>query len=393
MYQQLMNNKNMKARNLFFPILILTVLAACQEKNPLDEKKAQLKEYKTELQVLRKNISKLEAEIAAEDPVFARENKKATLVTAMPVKKDVFRHFVEVSGSVESKKNILISAENMGTIQSIKFKEGDIVRQGQLLLSMDTELFQRSIEQLETQYELAKTMYERQKNLWEKNIGTEVQYLEAKNRKESLESQMANVKTQISKSQVRAPFYGTIEEVLVKEGEMAQVGSPLIRIVNHQGMFVKADLSESHIGKFKKNDPVTIYFPSNDKSIESHITALGQVINEQNRTFVVEAKLPDVDFTVKPNLLAILKLKDYEQKDASIIPTNLIQKDNTGDFVYIVTDSGSQSFATKIHIDRGITYRNETLVLSGLKGSENLINAGFRNVIDGGKVKIVDNVL
>jgi len=383
----------MKTRFIILAAIALGGLASCNKKDPLEAKKAKLKEYKTELQQLKANIAELESEIAANDPRFARENRRATLITSIPVKKDTFVHYVEVSGSVESRRNVLISAENMGNIESIIAEEGDVVKKGQLLMSMDTELFQRNIEQLETQYELAKTMFERQKNLWEKNIGTEVQYLEAKNRKESLESQMANIQTQISKSQIRAPFYGTIEEVYVKEGEMAQTGAPLVRIVNHRGMYVKADLSESHIGKFKKNDPVTIYFPSIDQTIESYITSLGQVIDEQNRTFQVEAKIPDVNFTVKPNLLAILKLKDFEQANAPIVPTNIIQKDNLGDFVYVVADSGDQSVALKKHIDRGITYENETLVLSGLNGGEELIDAGFRNVTDGSRVKIVEKVL
>ena len=188
------------------------------------------------MQKIKTSITELEKEISALDPEFAKENRRATLITTTPVEKKLFEHYVEVSGAVKSRKNVLISAENMGNINRLLVEEGHEVKKGQLIISMDTELFQRNLEQLQTEYTLAKTMFEKQANLWNQNIGTEVQYLEAKNRKESIERQIANIKTQVSKSQVRAPFAGTIENVFVREGEMAQMGAPLVRIVNHQGI-------------------------------------------------------------------------------------------------------------------------------------------------------------
>jgi RND family efflux transporter MFP subunit len=379
-------------------ILLLTALSSimmlsCQPKDELAEKKKELKSLKKEVSEKREKILELEKEIAAADPEFAKVNRKEQLITAIPVKKDRFVHYVEVSGSVTSDRNVVISSENMGVIQSIRKKEGDLVRRGETVISQDTELLQKQLNQLETQYELASTMFEKQSNLWDKNIGTEVQYLEAKNNKENLETQIENVKTQIAKSKVRAPFSGSVEKIFVKEGEMAQPGAPLFRIVSLEDMFVEADLSERHIGSFKQGDMVTIHFPSIDETIDVKLTSVGKVIDEQNRTFSVEAKLPKVDFQVKPNLLAILKLKDYEKPDASIVPNKLIQKDNQGEFVYVIEENGEHHYAKKVHIERGITYKNETIVYNGLNGHELIVDQGFREVIDGSKVKIVDNKL
>ena len=383
----------MKSTIWVYVAVLAGLVMSCQKPDPAEAKKAKLKEYKKELQDLQTNIESLEKDISAADPEFARNNKKATLVTALPVKRGTFEHFVEVSGALESKRNILMSAENMGSVISILATEGDMVNKGQLILTIDTELFQKTLNQLQTDYSLAVTMYEKRENLWEQNIGTEVQYLEAKNRKESLFNQIENIKTQISKSEVRAPFSGTIDEVYVREGEVAQLGMPLLRIVNHQGMYVKADLSEALIGKFGKNDPVLIHFPAYDKTIKSHVTSVGQVIDQQNRTFQVEAKLPDVPFAVKPNLLVVMKLKDFQDEGAAIIPTNLIQKDMQGDYVYIIVQRDDEAYAKKIHIERGMTYKYETNVVSGLTGNEMLVKDGFREVIDGSKIKVVDNVM
>ncbi len=383
----------MKTSNLIIIGVLAILFNACQQSDDVEAKKTQLKEKKEELQKLKTSITELEKEIASLDPEFGKKNRKATLITTTGVETTTFEHFVEVSGAVKSRKNVLISAENMGRINHIPVKEGYEVAKGQLIMSMDTELYQRTLDQLETEYALAKTMFEKQSNLWKQNIGTEVQLLEAKNRKETLEDQIANVKTQISKSQVKAPFNGTIEEVMVREGEMAQIGSPLVRIVNHHDMYVKADLSESYIGDFKKGDPIIIYFPSVNKTIESKISSVGQVIDEKNRTFSIETLLPLTDFTIKPNLIAVVKLKDIEVDDAVVIPTKLIQKDNRGDFVFVTDKNSDELIAKKVQIERGVTYKTNTMVKSGLTGSETLIDEGFRDVAEGSKVKIVENVL
>lgn len=371
----------------------LAMLSGCEEKDPIQIKKEELKTKKTDLQKIKVAIAELEKEISALDPEFAKDNRKATLVTTKNIEMRNFEHYVEVSGAVKSRKNVLISAENMGNVNQILVKEGTEVKSGQLIINLDTELYQRNLDQLETEYTLAKTMFEKQTNLWNQNIGTEVQYLQAKNRKESVERQIANIKTQISKSKVRAPFDGTIEDVLVKEGEMAQLGSPLVRIVNHRDMYIKADLSDSFIGKFNKGDRVIIYFPSMDKTIESKISSVGQIIDEMNRTFSIEALLPLTDFTMKSNLLAVVKLKDFEKQNAVVIPSKLIQRDNKGEFVYVADGNNDELVAKKIQIQRGVTYKNNTMISNGLSGNEILIDEGCRNVADGSKLKIVENVL
>jgi membrane fusion protein, multidrug efflux system len=383
----------MKTSNLILVAIAAVLLNACQKPDPLEAKKTALKQKKEELQKIRTSITELEQEIGLLDPDFGKKNRKATLITTSTIETKTFEHYLEVSGSVKSRRNVLISAENMGSIDRILAKEGFEVKKGQLIMSMDTELYQRTLDQLQTEYSLAKTMFEKQSNLWKQNIGTEVQYLESKNRKESLENQIANVKTQIEKSQIRAPFEGTIEEVMVKEGEMAQPGSPLVRIVNHRDMYVKADLSESYVGNFKKGDKVSILFPSINRTIESTISSVGQVIDEKNRTFAIEALLPLTDFTIKPNLIVTVKIMDYKIADAVVIPSKLIQRDNHGEFVFIAEMDGEELVARKVQVERGMTYKNSTVINDGLKGAETLINEGFRDVAEGTKLKVVENVL
>lgn len=374
-------------------ITLLALLYACQPQDKVSGKKEELNQLKKDYHDLKVKIAALEEEIAKEDPDFAKANRKEVLVTAVPVRNGTFTHMVEVSGNVTSKRNVVLSAENMGNIVKVSVVEGDFVRQGQLIASQDASVLQKQLSQLETQYELAESLFKKQSNLWEKKIGTEVQYLEAKNNKESLEQQIANVKTQISKSYIKAPFDGTIEKVFVNDGEMVMSGNPVAQIVNHSGMYVSADVSETYVGTFERGDVAVIEFPSIQQTIEAKITAVGQVIDPQNRTFKVEIKLPNTDFKVKPNMVAVVKIKDFEKENASIVPLNLIQQDMTGEYIYVVEKKGDDLFAKKAHIQRGKTYKNETLVLSGLNGYDQVINDGFKEVIDGSPVRIVENVL
>lgn len=377
---------------IYLSLIALSVLTlSCQQDDQLAERKEELAEKKSQLQELRSEISELEKEIAAQDPEFARANRRAALVTVTPVTQKDFEHFVEVRGEVKSNKNVTISAETMGLINSIPVEEGQQVKKGAVLLTINASVLQSNIEEIKTQLELARSVFERQKNLWDQNIGSEIQFLEAKNRKEALERQLATLQTQLSQSVVRAPFSGTIEEVNVRQGEMASVGMPLVRLVSLQDMYIKGDVSEAYVGNFNKGDQVEVTFPALNRTIESSISAVGQVIDPRNRTFTIEVRLPMDTELLKPNLLAVLKVKDFEKEDAIVVPTNLIQRDGQGPFVYVVANKEQVAQAKKKHIQTGITYQNQTLVESGLDSNDVLINQGSREVVDGMNLQISED--
>lgn len=381
--------KDIMKNNLSLWISFAVVLGftACnsEQLEGLEGKKAQLKEYKEEARELQKKIKSLEEDIATEDPDFLNTGRNATLVTTIDVENETFQHFVEVRGSVTSRSNVTLSAQTPAIVTGVTVDEGDEVNKGKLLLRQDAQTLLRNIEEIKTSLELAETRFRRQSNLWDQNIGTEFQYLEAKNAKESLERKLASLNSQLSNYYLRAPFSGTVDEIFIKEGEMAQPGVPMMRLVSLKNMYIEADVSETYLGEFKKGDSVTVYFPSMDRNLRSVISSVGQVINENNRTFKVEVKLPDDDMLLRPNLLAVVKLQDFVERDALIVPTNLILNDQKGDFVYVAVpaEEGSGYVAQKQHIQRGKTYNNNTMVQSGLQGNEQLIDQGFREVAEG----------
>jgi membrane fusion protein, multidrug efflux system len=380
-------------KKLYILILMLGIAAACSNNegsstSDVQEKKKELEEARKEQQALKEKINQLEKEIASLDPEYANEANKAILVSTFVPAKRPFEHKVDVRGSVASRKNVLISAQIPGIIEKVHVREGQRVQKGQVLVALDAAVIRHNIKELKTALELANTIFEKQSRLWQQKIGTEVQYLEAKNRKESLESQLATTQAQLDQSIIRAPFNGTIDEVQAREGEMASPGVPVVRITSPEDMYIKADVSERFIGKFSKGDKVDVYFPLQDKRIASTIAAVSEVINPENRTFSVEIVLPKTDFTLKPNQVTVLEIRDYFNREAITVPTRLILKDDSGEYIYGVQGEGKNKVAKKIRVKSGVSYNGRTEILEGLTGNEEIVDKGFRDLAEGVQVAV-----
>jgi membrane fusion protein (multidrug efflux system) len=374
----------MKTTHTFLPIVLLTVLSfSCAKEEGVEAMKARLAEMKEESTKLGAEIKTLEAEISKIDPEFAKTTKKSILITTANARRGEFTHFVEVTGSVLSKKNVAISAESAGRILEVPAIEGMRVSAGQILARIDAESTERNIEEMESNLELATTIFNKQERLWNQKIGTEIQYLEAKNRKEGLEKSLAVLKTQLNKAVVKAPFTGTVESVDVRIGEAVQPGMPMFQFVGESDLYIQADVSESFVGVLSKGDSVEVAFPSIGKSMKTRVSSVGGVINPNNRTFKVEVLLPSLP-ELKPNMISILKINDYHNNESVIVPAHLILADNKGDYVFTVEDGT----AKKKYVTRGLTSGNETEIKEGLTGTETIVDKGFREVGDNFSVAV-----
>ncbi len=390
--KQQINLENKPYMKNNYLIIALTVLAvACgaptDDNQNLEAKKKDLEAARKEFASLKEKIEKLEKEISEEDSTF-QQTENAILVSTFIAEKKPFEHKVEVRGAVESRKNVLISAQTIGEVERVHVREGQQVTKGQVLVSQNADVTRNSIAELKTSLELANSVYEKQSKLWEQKIGTEIQYLQAKNNKESLDRKLATAYAQLDMAIVKAPFSGTIDELPAREGEVASPGIPLVRIVSQQDMYIKADVSERFIGKFKAGDPVEIYFPTLDKKVASKVASVGQVINPENRTFVVEVALPRIDFNVKPNQVTVLELRDYVSEATLAVPTRIIQRDEDGQFIFVVDDRGERKLARKVHVVTGISYNSQTEILEGLEGSELIVDQGYRDLTEGVEVNL-----
>ncbi|GCC53386.1 efflux RND transporter periplasmic adaptor subunit [Chryseotalea sanaruensis] len=375
-------------KNTYISSVILLALSAACSAPPVDDltmKKQKLDSVRTVMADLKETISQLEREIRDSDP--AASLASSVLVKPVAIENKPFEHFIDVRGTVESRKNILLSAVTGGEIERVHVTEGQRVTKDQLLVSLDAAILRSSIAELKSSLDLAKTIFEKQEKLWKQNIGTEVQYLQAKNTKEGLEKKLNGAYAQLDQMLIKAPFSGTIDRVDALEGQMASPGLPLVRMVSQDDMYIKADVSEEFIGKLKTGDKAEVYFPVQDKKVSSIIASVGQVINPENRTFSVEVKLSG-GVGVNPNQVTLVTLRDYVNNNTFSLPTKYIQRDNNGQFVYIVEMIHNQAHAKKAYIKIGQSFNGNTEILEGLVGSETVIGEGFRDLTDGAEITL-----
>ena len=333
----------------------------------------------------------LQAEMAKIEDGLASLNLKVeeALVATAVVKDTVFNHYLDIQGNVDTKENILVQPEYSGTLTSLTVKAGQRVGKGQILGRVDDAGMGQQLASIENQYALAKTTFERQKNLWDKKIGSEIQFLQAQTQMISAQKSVAQMRAQVAKTVIRAPFTGTIDEVFVEKGQV--VGpSPqgLMRIVNLSNMFVSTSVPESYIGKLKIGDQVDVFLTSLGKTYKGKVRQVGNFINPNNRSFGIEVSVPNPENLLRPNQVAKLKITDYVNKNAVVVPTNVIQEDGTGDkYVYTVEgNNGKTGKAKKVVVKVGQSSDNVTEILSGLSADDIIVTEGVNTISEGMKL-------
>lgn len=322
------------------------------------------------------------------------DQEESRAVTKTPVyveavKHEKFQHFIQVSGSVEAEQNAMISPEINGQIRIIHIKEGDDVKKGQLLVSLNTSVTESNIAEVKTGLELAKKIFDKQQELWNQNIGSEIQYLEAKNAKESAENRLKTLQAQLEMARIKAPFTGVVEEIFSKVGELASPGFQLLHLVNLSSIIIEAAVSETYISSLEVGDSVHLEFPSfPDLKIKAPIARLGNVINPQSRTFKIEVKLQNPEKQLKPNILTRVKINDFSSDNAIVIPAIIIKQDVNGSYIYIAQAESDKIIARKRYIEEGPTYEDQTMILSGLESEDQVIITGYDQVNNGIPVEI-----
>lgn len=375
---------------LIFPLLVATsLIVSCGDKQN-DQTVDQLiaaknnKELQARKAVIQADLAKIDAALAT-----LNVRKEEALVSVLTLKDTVFNHYLDIQGSVNTKENILIQPEMPGTLIALNVKAGQRVSKGQLLARVDDGGSSQQVASLETQYQLAKTTFERQKNLWNQKIGSEIQYLQAQTQMLSLQRSVAQAKAMLSKTEIRAPFSGTIDEVFVEKGQVVSASPQgLMRIVNLNNMYVYTSVPESYIGKLKVGTQVDVFLTSLNKNYKGKVRQIGNFINPNNRSFGIEVSIPNPENLLRPNQVAKLKVIDYTVKNAIVVPSNVIQEDGKGNqFVFVASNSnGKTATAKKAMVTTGKSSDNVTEILSGLSANDIIVIEGVNTISEGMKL-------
>ena len=388
-----------KLLQLMVLTIALTGIIACGGKggnSELSKKKAQLEDLKSQQLKLSKQITDLEAEVSKLD-TGAGKQENAKLVSIQLLQPETFTHYIDLQGKVESENVSMVTPRGMGggQVKALYIKRGDMVKAGQLLLKLDDAIAkqslvaaQQSLETLKTQQAFAKSIYLKQKNLWEQNIGSEVQYITAKNNYETVETQLKTAQEQVKVTQeqleytnVRAEISGEADDVNVRVGETF-IGNGQIRIVNTEHLKITTNVPENYLDKVSVGTPVKITLPDINKTIDANITVAGKLIDPLNRSFFTEAKIPtDKDF--HPNQVAVVKIRDYVTDKAIVVPVNTIQSDEKGKYVMIAVKEGNKLVARKKVVTIGQLYGEKLEIKSGINAGDNIVTEGYQSLYEG----------
>ncbi len=355
-------------------IILLMTVSCSQNKTSLDE----LKKKQTKL---KKELAEINQQIQALD---TNQQQVVLNVTSTDVKISNFQHKIELQGAVESDDNILLNAEMPGKITRVYVKEGQNVHKGQLLVSIDDQIINSSIEEVKTGLEMADFMYKKQLKLNEQGLGTEIELENAKSQKKSLEAKLKTLYAQKGKSNIKAPFSGVIDEVFVTAGEMASPQFPLLRIVNNSHIKITASVSENHLATVKIGTPVDVVFPNlNDTIIQSNVTYIGNYIDPVNRTFRVHIGLKN-NKTFLPNQIAKVNITDLNLDSALVVNSqSILQDTDNNNFVYKMISNGNNTYQLKkVYVNIIKSYKGMSAIAPINK---NDLPKGSKVVLDGGK--------
>ncbi|WP_271423610.1 efflux RND transporter periplasmic adaptor subunit [Aequorivita sinensis] len=383
-------------KKIFLLIIFIATLVSCGgDQKSVDSliESGDLSAIKTKRTELNQQQRDLKAEIDKLNEYIDSHEKKErpALITAEVIKDTVFKHYVEVQGNVETDQNVVLNAEYSGVLTNIYVKEGQRVSKGQRLAKIDDGGLSSQVAQQEAQLALAKTTFERQERLWEQKIGSEIQYLQAKTNYEAARNTTNQLRAQLGKTIITAPFSGVIDDIISDPGQVVVPGqTPIIRLVNLSDMYVKASIPETYLTNIKKGTRVEVNLASINENFTGTVRQVSNYINPNNRSFEIQVEIPNKDGNVKPNLIATVKVNDYSAENAITIPENILQENAAGEtiaYVYKPIDD-STGVAKRIIIETGLSYGNHTEVKSGLKKGDTIIKEGAKTLRDGQKVTI-----
>ncbi|MBX2973768.1 MAG: efflux RND transporter periplasmic adaptor subunit [Flavobacteriales bacterium] len=375
-------------------ITLTSLLAACggADTSEIGVKRAKLEALKATYKTYADSIKEIETWLAENDSTVRRN---LPTVTADTVKATSFTHYVDVHGTVRADKAAALFS-NGGRVRRIHVSPGDRVRRGDMIISIDNDMAAEQIQQAEAALELARTAFEKQERLWNQKIGSEMQYLQAKSQKEQAEAGLNAMREQQRLTNITAPFDGTVDDIMVRLGDMTTPMQPAARVVDLSSVQLEADVPEGYLRTIRKGAPVVVHFPSVDEHFDATLAHVGEFIDPSNRTFKVTVRVPKNEGYMRPNLLSDINIQDFHSDSALVVPSRAVLQDvNGNNYIYILEPTrDNEAISRKVMVKRVSEYKGRISIVpekeGGLKGGERIVDEGAKNVTDGLTVRVAN---
>ena len=385
-------------KKIIYPLsLILLFITCSQQRTEISDKSLvednDLTELITKRTYYTKQINDLSLELenisSAIDALGGTEKRQ--LITAFKSKKQPFEHQLEVQANIKTRQNVLIYPEFAGRLIKLKVEEGQKVKKGTLLAIIEDAGLKDQLDQIKLQLDLTKTTFERTKRLWDQKIGSEMMYLEAQTRYKAAKKQVSQIRQQLAKTKIYAPFNGVIDEIPARLGSNLIPGvTPVLRIVNLNSMFAESDVPENYLPNITKGSKATVTIPALNLVQKTQVHQTGNFISATNRTFRVEARLENPEGIIKPNLNARLSIIDYYNPEAIMIPLRVIRENANGQpYIFILSNPEKDNGYTteKRMIVLGKSKEEMIEILEGVTIDELIADEGVSLLVSNQKVK------
>jgi len=357
-------------------------------KGDLETLKKKKKEYVDLMNDLRLDLNDINNGIMLLD-----ENEQIQVISKFNVIEKEFTTYVELQANLKSRKNVVILSEFQGALKNLFVREGQLVKKGELLAEINDSGLKEQLDQMLIQANYTKDNFDRVKRLWEKNIGSEMQFLKAKSDFETNNKMVEQIRDQLSKTKIYAPFDGEIDEIISNLGSNLVPGSPILRVVNLDIIYAEAQVPEKYVSSIELGTEALVSIPLLNKEVTSKIVQSGNFINPNNRTFRVEAPVENKDKRIKQNLNARIKIKNYGNIKALVVPLRAIREDASGrPFIYklVETDKKDILLTVKIFVETGANNDEEIEITKGLSIGDIIVLEGANNVEDNQRVRVIE---
>ena len=357
-------------------------------KGDLETLKKKKKEYVDLMNDLRLDLNDINNGIMLLD-----ENEQIQVISKFNVIEKEFTTYVELQANLKSRKNVVILSEFQGALKNLFVREGQLVKKGKLLAEINDSGLKEQLDQMLIQANYTKDNFDRVKRLWEKNIGSEMQFLKAKSDFETNNKMVEQIRDQLSKTKIYAPFDGEIDEIISNLGSNLVPGSSILRVVNLDIIYAEAQVPEKYVSSIELGTEALVSIPLLNKEVTSKIVQSGNFINPNNRTFRVEAPVENKDKRIKQNLNARIKIKNYSNIKALVVPLRVIREDASGrPFIYklVETDKKDILLTVKIFVETGANNDEEIEITKGLSIGDIIVLEGANNVEDKQRVRVIE---
>ena len=357
-------------------------------KGDLETLKKKKKEYVDLMNDLRLDLNEINNGIMLLD-----ENEQIQVISKFNVIEKEFTTYVELQANLKSRKNVVILSEFQGALKNLFVREGQLVKKGELLAEINDSGLKEQLDQMLIQANYTKDNFDRVKRLWEKNIGSEMQFLKAKSDFETNNKMVEQIRDQLSKTKIYAPFDGEIDEIISNLGSSLVPGSSILRVVNLDIIYAEAQVPEKYVSSIELGTEALVSIPLLNKEVTSKIVQSGNFINPNNRTFRVEAPVENKDKRIKQNLNARIKIKNYSNIKALVVPLRVIREDASGrPFIYklVETDKKDILLTVKIFVETGANNDEEIEITKGLSIGDIIVLEGANNVEDKQRVRVIE---